>query len=191
MRCCCGALPGSASSSSPSRLARALLCLSPRDGDACGECRACHLSRVGNHPDELRLAPPEDKHTIGIDQVRDLIDQLELTARGGAYKVAIGGAGGGHDAARHQHAAQDSGGAAWEIGVHARLPSQRSAAGDDPKPLPGLFVSAPAERRRLRSGWRSGSPPVRIWSTSSSSRSGRRSPRCVWRRTVRRSGAMG
>ena len=70
-------------------LSKVLLCLSPGPQGACGACRACHLAGVGNHPDELLVAPREDKRVIGIDQIRDLIDRLALTAQAGAYKVAV------------------------------------------------------------------------------------------------------
>ena len=70
------------------RLARALLCLGPAGTyEPCENCRACHLSQVGSHPDQLSIAPLEDKRTIGVDQIRDLIDRLSLTASGGSYKV--------------------------------------------------------------------------------------------------------
>ena len=41
------------------------------------------------HPDLYRLRPPEDKQSIGIDQVRALVAELSLTSHGGRGKVAI------------------------------------------------------------------------------------------------------
>ena len=41
------------------------------------------------HPDIHWLFPEEDKRTISIEQVRAVIDQLELTSHGGVAKVAI------------------------------------------------------------------------------------------------------
>lgn len=44
---------------------------------------------LDEHPDLHRLTPPEDKHNILIDQVRELIAELSLTSHEGRGKVAI------------------------------------------------------------------------------------------------------
>ncbi len=41
------------------------------------------------HADLHWLTPPEDKHSIGIDQVRGLVDELNLTSYSGLGKAAI------------------------------------------------------------------------------------------------------
>ena len=41
------------------------------------------------HADSRWLAPAEDKHTIGIDQVRELVRELNLTSYEGGGKVAV------------------------------------------------------------------------------------------------------
>ncbi len=41
------------------------------------------------HPDLRWLATPDDKKTIGIDQVRELVDALSLTSYSGKGKVAV------------------------------------------------------------------------------------------------------
>jgi DNA polymerase-3 subunit delta' len=41
------------------------------------------------HADLRWLAPAEDKHTIGIDQVRELVRELQLTSYEGGGKVAV------------------------------------------------------------------------------------------------------
>ena len=71
------------------RFARALLCQSPSRHDACGECRACHLSFAGLHPDLHLIEIPEDRKVIGIDAIRELIDRVALTASGGILKVIV------------------------------------------------------------------------------------------------------
>ena len=71
------------------RLAGALLCRSPSSDEACGRCRACHLAAAGHHPDQHLVGTPEDRKTIGIDQIRELIGHVGLTAGGGAYKVVV------------------------------------------------------------------------------------------------------
>jgi DNA polymerase-3 subunit delta' len=46
------------------------------------------LSRP-EHADLRWISPPEDKHTIGIDQIRALVADLSLTSYAGSGKVAI------------------------------------------------------------------------------------------------------
>ncbi|MEQ8206392.1 MAG: DNA polymerase III subunit delta', partial [Woeseia sp.] len=46
-------------------------------------------AEVPVHPDLYWLTRPEDKHTIGIDQIRSLIGELSLTSHNGLGKVAI------------------------------------------------------------------------------------------------------
>lgn len=71
-------------------LAGLLLCQSDAaTGNPCGECRGCVLLGAGNHPDFYSVAPPEDKKTIGVDQIRDLAAELGLTAALGSRRVAI------------------------------------------------------------------------------------------------------
>ena len=41
------------------------------------------------HADFRYLAPPDDKHTIGVDQVRELVAELNLTSYEGGGKVAV------------------------------------------------------------------------------------------------------
>lgn len=71
------------------RLAKALLCeQSDPNGDACGECDACHQFEAGSHPDFFPVSIPEDKTRIGIDQIRRLIEQLGLRSQR-HYRVAV------------------------------------------------------------------------------------------------------
>lgn len=70
-----------------SRLAAALLC--EDEEKPCGACRGCRLTASGNHPDFLGVGPEQDKHTIGIDQIRALIDHVWLTTRYAGYKVVV------------------------------------------------------------------------------------------------------
>jgi DNA polymerase-3 subunit delta' len=69
--------------------AQALLCAKPTDVGSCGECESCLLFIAGTHPDYLLLTPKKDKSTIVIDQVRKLIDELELTPLCSHKKVAV------------------------------------------------------------------------------------------------------
>ncbi len=45
--------------------------------------------QVPEHPDLRWLSPPEDKHTVGIEQVRELVSSLSLTSYSGGGKVAV------------------------------------------------------------------------------------------------------
>lgn len=48
-----------------------------------------HPLAIPEHADLRWLSPPEDKHSIGIDQVRELVDELSLTSYEGGGKVAV------------------------------------------------------------------------------------------------------
>ncbi len=79
-----------------SALAAALLCSARGECfEACGHCAECRLSRAGTHPDVhwvRLLVDPEtgkDRKSIGIDQVRDLCEQLAMTSLRRGYRVAI------------------------------------------------------------------------------------------------------
>ena len=68
--------------------ARLVLCQSAT-GAPCGACPSCHRAANAQHPDLLLLQPIEDSRQIRIEQVRELSQELALTAHQGAYKVAI------------------------------------------------------------------------------------------------------
>ena len=69
------------------RLAAALLCRS--DKPPCGVCDSCRLSAAGSHPDRFDVTIPEDRREIVVDQIRDLVHSVGLTARLGGYKAVI------------------------------------------------------------------------------------------------------
>lgn len=69
-------------------LAQSLLCAAPRP-EACGECRPCRQFAAGSSPDFFSVAPPEDKKTIIVDQIRELIEAMNLTSHAGGRRVAI------------------------------------------------------------------------------------------------------
>jgi len=71
-------------------LAAGLFCRQRIDGvTPCGACPACALSRAGSHPDLHWLRKPEDKKSIGVDQVREACDALGMTSMRGGYRVAL------------------------------------------------------------------------------------------------------
>jgi len=77
-------------------LAAALFCTNRGPSlRACGECNDCHLSRAGSHPDLhwVRLLKDakgdKDKKSIGVDQIRQLSDELGMTSMRSGYRVAV------------------------------------------------------------------------------------------------------
>lgn len=73
-------------------LAQSLLCESPLEqGEACGQCRHCHLFQAGTHPDFRRVEPEEESKSgeIKIDIIRRLTERATMTASGGGYKVVV------------------------------------------------------------------------------------------------------
>lgn len=70
-------------------LGAGLLCLTPVNGVACRNCRACALLAAGTHPDWNWLAPEEKGKAIKIDVVRDLVNAMAQTAQQGGRKLAV------------------------------------------------------------------------------------------------------
>ena len=86
-------------------VARAHLCSSPSPTGACGACGNCQLLQAGTHPDLIFLEPTEDDATTGegdtaskkgkarphivIDQIRSVLDRLELSAHADRGRVII------------------------------------------------------------------------------------------------------
>ena len=67
------------------RLAATLLC---RSGEPpCGDCESCRFCAAGSHPDRLDVGVEKDRREIVVDQIRDLIHTVGLTARLGGRKV--------------------------------------------------------------------------------------------------------
>ncbi len=64
-----------------------LVCRSPQNDDACGECVACRQVADGTYVD-LRLVKPE-KGVIKIDAVRELLPSLYFQPMAGAWKCLL------------------------------------------------------------------------------------------------------
>ncbi len=73
------------------RLARRLLCQGTlgATAEACGQCPSCKLAQAGNNPDIYELMVEEDKKSIGIDAVRDLVYWQSVKSHLGGCKVAL------------------------------------------------------------------------------------------------------
>lgn len=71
------------------RLAARLICTQPVVDSACCECRNCKLFLAGSHPDVFILQPEEDSKVIKIDQIREFVHKITLTASMATCKVAL------------------------------------------------------------------------------------------------------
>ncbi|MCZ6827961.1 MAG: DNA polymerase III subunit delta' [Gammaproteobacteria bacterium] len=72
------------------RLAGFVMCRD--DGPAhrpCGQCKNCSMMAAGSHPDFRWVSVPEDRKTIGIDQVREVVNWMRLTSFMAGYKVVV------------------------------------------------------------------------------------------------------
>ena len=67
--------------------AQLALCREPQA--PCGRCRDCRMFAAAQHPDFIELHPIEDSKYIRVEQVRELTEQLVLTAHGGGATVAL------------------------------------------------------------------------------------------------------
>ena len=71
-------------------LATRMLCESADvSGIACGQCHACQLVAAETHPDLFRLHPEENSKLIRVDQIRQLIESLTLSAHYGGYRLVL------------------------------------------------------------------------------------------------------
>ena len=70
-------------------LSRLLLCQTPADALACGQCRSCLLLAAGTHPDWQWIAPEERGKAIKIDQVRAVVEFMTHTSQQGGRKIAV------------------------------------------------------------------------------------------------------
>ena len=76
------------------RFVRGLLCAQARQGEACGQCRSCHLYAAGTHPDVIRLGlgqrkDGEQRKEIVVEQIRALSARLALASQFGGWQVSI------------------------------------------------------------------------------------------------------
>lgn len=81
-------------------LARWLLCEAPGPEGGCGTCRSCGWFAQGGHPDMLILEPSEEeeggtdkpkrgRRPITVNDVRQVLDFLALTAHQGGWRVVL------------------------------------------------------------------------------------------------------
>ena len=71
-------------------ICEAILCQQVADtGFACGQCKHCLLMEANTYPDFVHVQPEEDKNTISIDEIRELIAKLHLTKHFESKKIAL------------------------------------------------------------------------------------------------------
>ncbi len=66
--------------------AKALVC---SEKSACGICEDCALTDANTHPDIMIVRPAEDKKTIGVDEVREVVSQAAVKPYRADKKVVI------------------------------------------------------------------------------------------------------
>ena len=66
--------------------ARAVNCLSPEDGSPCGKCEVCRALSGGGNIDIIELDAASNN---GVDQIRDIVDNVQYPPVSGKYKVYI------------------------------------------------------------------------------------------------------
>ena len=76
---------GTGKTSSAKILARAVNCLSPKDGEPCMACEACRLSKAGS-ADVIEIDAASNN---GVDNVRSLIEQAQFAPLELKYRVFI------------------------------------------------------------------------------------------------------
>ena len=67
-------------------LAKAVNCLSPKDGDPCGECEACRLIEEGSAVDIIEMDAASNN---GVENIRDIRDEVIYTPTALKNKVYI------------------------------------------------------------------------------------------------------
>ena len=82
-------MPGIGKAAFAVSFAQSLLCQSPVNGRACGQCKSCDLNTAGSHPDLFILSPEEVGKQLKVDQVRALGEFIYSTAQQGGYRAVV------------------------------------------------------------------------------------------------------
>ncbi|MBX2879368.1 MAG: DNA polymerase III subunit delta' [Granulosicoccus sp.] len=70
-------------------LAESLLCRQRTAEGACGECDSCRQVLSDAHPDLFTVRASGASATIKVDEIRELLDWMQLTAGVGSYRIAL------------------------------------------------------------------------------------------------------
>ena len=69
-------------------LAASVFCLSPKEGQPCGKCAACHKLKAGAHPDLVKVLPEPDRKTVSVKVLREtVLDGLWIAPNEAQAKV--------------------------------------------------------------------------------------------------------
>ncbi len=82
-------MPGSGVEGLARRFLSWLLCREPGQERACGVCPACRQEAAGVHPGALRLAPSGKSDTIGVDDIRRVLEHMDLRTPGKELRVLL------------------------------------------------------------------------------------------------------
>src|SRR6516165_1300735 len=77
---------GTGKTSAARLLAKAINCATPHDGEPCNECLSCQEITAGHSPDVIEI---DAASNTGVDNIRDLRENVNLLGSGGRYKVYI------------------------------------------------------------------------------------------------------
>jgi DNA polymerase-3 subunit gamma/tau len=77
---------GTGKTSAARLLAKAINCANPHDGEPCNECVSCLEISAGHSPDVIEI---DAASNTGVDNIRDLRENVNLLGSGGHYKVYI------------------------------------------------------------------------------------------------------
>ncbi|WP_348665994.1 DNA polymerase III subunit delta' [Arsenophonus symbiont of Ornithomya chloropus] len=78
---------GTGSNSLIYAITRWLMCKKTNDIKSCGNCHGCHLMLANTHPDCHIIFSEKNKHSIGIESIRNLIQNLYNHAQQNGVKV--------------------------------------------------------------------------------------------------------
>ena len=71
------------------KLAQLLLCIQPKAGRICNECKQCLLIAKNQHPDLHRIRPEGTSRAVKVDQIREATEFLSMTSHAGGPKIVI------------------------------------------------------------------------------------------------------
>ena len=77
---------GTGKTSAAKVLSKAINCLSPKDGDPCGECEVCRALQAENCMDVVEIDAASNN---GVDEIRDLREKIKYPPSLTKYKVYI------------------------------------------------------------------------------------------------------
>lgn len=75
---------GTGKTSTAKVFAKAINCLNPQNGSPCGKCEFC--KNYNENPDIIEMDAASNN---GVDEIREIIDNVKLTPTNGKYKVYI------------------------------------------------------------------------------------------------------